>query len=166
MKRSALTVLVVEDHTSLRVAWTRMISTLARVESAATVSEALALIDKADVLVLDWKLGNEMADAVLDRWVDKNGGPVCVVTGVLDQDAMYDLYARGAYHVFAKPIPPAPLLSSLRRCIEYVEQKHTIRTLGVEVVRLRRAVIVLAFVAAAGAMSNAPDIIPIVLSFI
>lgn len=84
---------------------------------AATVSAALAIVDKTpalDVAVLDVNLGSETSEAIARRLLD-SGVPFVVVTGYSSEQLPSTL-ASGL--LIPKPIDHAKLLSALKRLID------------------------------------------------
>jgi DNA-binding NtrC family response regulator len=143
----------VEDDGRLRTQWAAALrASDLTVSEASTCSGALGLIQRntVDVLILDWHLGNEKANVVLDTWVTyTRGGPACVVSGSADRAEMRDLYSRGAHHVIEKPTDLGTLLTIIRRYSSEIITRKEVAHLKGEVKRLRRAVVILAILAAA-----------------
>ena len=136
----AITILIVEDELNLRELWARVVAPLANVRCATSVREALALIDQSDIMLLDWMLGGESAQPVLDEWMARRGGPCCVVTGALHNPLLMDLYALGVYHAILKPISIDALTSILRRYVHHVRQARLEVQLTGEIKRMMREI--------------------------
>jgi DNA-binding NtrC family response regulator len=152
-----ITVLIVEDEHDVREPWAQVVSPIARVKCAATIPEALAMMAEADVLLLDWHLCGQQADVVLDRWVTDVGGPVCVLSGELSQAHLYELFARGVYNAFQKPVPLPVIAAVVRHYCNDVRMRQELETLAREVHSLRKWMIALAVIAAG---ATGPTIVP------
>ena len=144
-----ITALIVEDDHNIRELWSQVISPITRVKCASTVPEALALMDDADILLLDWHLCGVSADVVLDQWIADIGGPVCVLSGVLDLEQLYELFSRGVYNAFLKPVPVTTITAVVRHYCKDVQMRREMDMLANEVHSLRRWTIAFAVMAAA-----------------
>jgi len=156
MHNSNITVLIVEDDIDVRALLAAVAMPIAHVICATTVRDALVMLPQADVLVLDWMLGDQTSESVLDEWVCGNGGPCTVLSGVLSDNAMRLLYAKGVHHALTKPITIDMFTSILRMYVRYVEQARSVSILMDEIKKLRRNMIILALMLAAVA---GPEII-------
>ncbi len=117
--RAAGRVLVVDDHPTVREATAELLSMHGYdVESAATVSEALAAMDRERfaVVVTDVGLpdrpGWEVARAAKEHSPET---VVVLVTGWGSHFSLEEARARGADVVFEKPVDPDVLLSAVQR---------------------------------------------------
>jgi len=144
-----ITALIVEDEHNIREMWAQVIAPIVKVKCAATIPEALAAMPGADILILDWHLCGVDADVVLDKWVTDIGGPVCVLSGVMDLQHLYEMFARGVYHAFQKPVPVATITAVIRQYCNEIQMRRDIDQLSREVHALRRWTIVFAVLAAA-----------------
>ena len=135
-----ITVLVVEDDYAVRKLLADCASgALCAVLQAASVAEALSLIDQADILFLDWKLNDGNAGPVLAEWIARRRGPLLIVTGVLDRQECEQLLIAGASHAIIKPITVELTLTLLRRyCLE-VEAQRRAASLDEQIAELRKA---------------------------
>lgn len=140
--------LIVEDDASVRELMIRLVRPHTKVDSAASATEALAKItdekSEIDILFLDWVLGSETAELILDTWVEHGGGPVCVYTGSSSKDEMRILFAKGAYNVIEKPVEPEVILGVLRHYVLDVSNAKQLRQLQTDVTRLKQYILAMA----------------------
>ena len=135
-----ITVLIVEDYPAVA----KMLGECAsgsgcNILQATGISEALSLIDQADILFLDWKLSDGNAGPVLAEWIARRRGPLLVVTGVLGRQECEQLLIAGASHAIIKPITVELTLTLLRRyCLE-VEAQRRAASLDEQIAELRKA---------------------------
>lgn len=159
-------ILIVEDDSTIRELWCRILAPLkADVFEASTQRDALKKVSDADILVLDWYIGEDPADNVVDAWLSCGGGPLCVVSDRATVRDLEGLYARGAYNILEKPLAVEVLLSIIRHYMLDVESAHKLFLLSAEVKRLRRAVLLLAFAALGlGSIGSAPEIYNLIMA--
>jgi len=77
------------------------------VRQAQTVRQALDLVQRADILSLDWSINTDgpKPDVVMDEWVSQKNGPLIVIAEGVTTELRDDLLCRGAYNVLGKPVP-------------------------------------------------------------
>jgi len=137
MEQTGLTVLIVEDNVAQRTILTEYARGAGYlVLAAGTVSEALAHIDDADILLLDWRLEGSDAEPVLSAWVSQKTTPALVLTGILDKVKRHRLMVAGAYHAEEKPVEAQLILTLLRRYQHYVQMERSLAVLQGEVEKL------------------------------
>jgi len=159
-----VTILVIEDDSALRELWRRAFQTSGcDVLSAANLSDALAQINKPDMVLLDWYLDHETADLFLDRWVAERGAPLMVLSG--KELPAEDLYTRGAWHVLVKPIGLEVLMCIVQRYRYYIELQRTVDRLVSDVTKMKRLLVVLIGVAVLG-LTNVEWLLEIVKGLI
>lgn len=110
-----------------------------KVLEADRLGTALSSVEEADILVTDWSLNGETANALLDQWVEHDDRPALVIVGGMDSEGINDLYIRGAWHVFGKPLDIGVFLSVIQRYRYYTAMKQSVALLHKEVRRLRYA---------------------------
>lgn len=140
MERTGLTVLIVEDNVAQRT----ILAEYARgtgysVLTAGTISEALAHLYDADILILDWRLGGSEAEPVLSAWVAEKTTPALILTGILDKSERHRLMVAGAYHAEEKPVEAQLILTLLRRYHHYVQMERGLAMLQEDLRELRVA---------------------------
>lgn len=152
--RHQITVLIVEDETSVAEYFRRVVSSLGfDVCQAATTGQALDMIGEADILFLDLKLpGVEQGDLVLERWIEKRRMPVAILSGHVSRDNENQFLAQGAWNVIIKPIEIEVLQAlSIRYGLFIVDMRERaalaaeVHDLSIQTNRLRRAILVLLF---------------------
>lgn len=130
-------VLIVDDEPNI----TRLLAHVATgvgfdTLTATTVSDALERIEKndPDILLLDLKLDSQInaGHIVLDSWLRKRMGPVCIISGFVTRQTETALITRGANNVIPKPILPAPVQAILNRYGREVLKDRHIATLTKE----------------------------------
>ena len=109
-------VLVVEDMDTVRRAIVRELATGFEVLEAATVDEALSVLDRADAVVTDLDLGGGSGLDVLRQARAMRDGRVRVlISGTADPAIIEPALREGLAHRFvAKPWPPGHILGILR----------------------------------------------------
>ena len=138
--------LVVVDDAGLGLSIKRIAETMQfDVRIAHTVSEALDIVSRGnplDVLLLDWHLngGNHRADVVLDRWVARSGGPVCVISEMMDREMEQELIVRGAYNVLGRPLPPDVTQAVLMRYGKAVLERKSREMMIAKIEELERTI--------------------------
>lgn len=139
------TVLIVEDESDIRELFSQVITPFANVACASTIGEALRLLPAADVLILDWFLdGKNEAGLILDVWMQDRGGPCCVISDHLPTESLYELYIRGVYNAFQKPVPISVIAAIVRHYVQDVRIMHQMQELSVRLNRMQRNMLILA----------------------
>jgi len=136
--------------------------------TASSVKEALPLLAKSDMLILDWKLGKTTSDVVLAEWVAGSGiRPVLVISENLDVNERASLLVRGAYHSLEKPVGVDVLLTLLRRYKRQVDLEHSVLELKKRLddlsKRSMRMLIVVGAIAVIGAGEPVADTVKMIL---
>ena len=144
-------VLMVDDEPEILTLLARIATAMGfDVIRASSISEALEEIENADTMITDLKLNGDMTggEIILDAWLSRRSGPVCILTGFADRAREVDLITRGADNVIAKPAAPAALQSILNRYGRRVKDarergslKLEIEALKVEVAELKKQII-------------------------
>lgn len=125
-------VLVAEDDREVSLLWQRILEA-AKFKTVPAGSTSLALRvlreEEPDCMLLDLRLnGNSGAtsDVVIDEWISSRRGPVCVISGFLDDKASFGLYERGVDHVLQKPVPPGVVRAIFSSYSDRIELKRTV----------------------------------------
>ena len=168
---SDITVLIVEDYPAVAKMLAECAGTECSVLQATSISEALQLIDSADILFLDWKLTDGNAGPVFTEWIARRRGPLLVITGVLGREECEKLLIAGASHAVIKPITVELTLTLLRRyCLE-VEAGRRAASLDEQIAelhkankKLRRGLILTSAIALIGAGPQAGELIRLAVS--
>jgi len=86
-----------------------------KVVTAATQSEAFALIGEADVLLTDWEMNGEKdTNLLLEEWMRQDKGPICVLSLSPDAGLREDLYLQGVSNVLRKGVSIDVVIAVLR----------------------------------------------------
>lgn len=115
-------VLIVDDHTLFRESVTRLLEAEHgwQVRHCGTVKEGLSILAEwpADVVLLDFDLGNETGSSFLSRAraTGYKGKTVLLTAGVNDLEAA-DLIRRGISGIVLKHSSPAELAASVREAL-------------------------------------------------
>ena len=136
-----VSILVVEDDPVISRLWAQALygkcnDVVIKQDLSSTMSY-LADHD-ADILILDWKLPNGDANAILNHWLGHFDGPVAVVSGLIDDEDEKKFYQRGAWHVLRKPVDITVFISILSRYIELVRRRNQREWSTVEIRKLKR----------------------------
>ena len=146
------TVLVVEDETDVRDLWGQALRPLGlQVLEASGVAQALRTLKReaVDILVLDWVLGDDTGEIVMDSWVGNGGGPLCVVSGVVGLEGLTPLLSKGAYNVLTKPVATETIVAVVGRYVTWVRVLRELRIMRIELAKMRRLVIAAVTIAVA-----------------
>ena len=139
-----VTVLVVDNEPKILDHIVRSLGPLdVNVLATTSLRTAHDMLEEADVLVLDWCFNDTDASDVLDRWISKKRGPVCVVNDVTTPELETELFLRGAYNVFNKPVRLDVLSIAMRRYKMDIDSVRLIKAMQVSIRRLRNMVFVL-----------------------
>lgn len=174
---SIIRILIVEDDPDIARAMHRYTENLGfSVTTVSTVRNALNLLQKADILILDIVVngGALSGDIVLEKWTQSVRGPVCVVNG----PDRCDLIEKGADIVLEKPIRWSTYASIMahfsrfvrtkQRCEEMTKEMETLR-INLDTVKqdfdkkTKRLLIGLVVVAALALGSSGAEFIPRIL---
>ncbi len=132
--KAGIKVLIVEDNSDAREAWTTLISSWGyRVDKAEDGERALQLIESSDpqILLLDLRLPKKDGLAVL-REIRANGWqiPTIVISGEGDIDDAVQSIKLGAYDYLRKPVDPhhmEVLLNNLRTHLTVSKENQLLR---------------------------------------
>ena len=114
---SIITVLVVQKDPAQRAILGETIQMVSdmKVVTAATQSEAFALIGEADVLLTDWEMNGEKdTNLLLEEWMRQDKGPICVLSLSPDAGLREDLYLQGVSNVLRKGVSIDVVIAVLR----------------------------------------------------
>jgi two-component system nitrate/nitrite response regulator NarL len=114
-------ILLIDDHSLFRESLSRLLEAEADfriVATCATVAEAIAAIatEPADVVLLDYDLGDEQGSAFLDE-VKKRRLPcrILMVTAGMSDTGTLRAFENGATGIFLKHSPPAQLIEAIKK---------------------------------------------------
>jgi DNA-binding NtrC family response regulator len=132
--KAGIKVLIVEDNSDAREAWSTLISSWGyRVDTAEDGEQALQLIESSDpqILLLDLRLPKKDGLAVL-REIRANGWqiPTIVISGEGDIDDAVQSIKLGAYDYLRKPVDPhhmEVLLNNLRTHLTVSKENQLLR---------------------------------------
>ncbi len=114
-------ILLVDDHSLFRESLSRLLAAEPEfriVGSCASATEALALLDreKADVVLLDYDLGEEQGLEFLEASKRKHfPGRVLMVTAGMSEAGSFRALENGASGIFLKHSPPAQLVEAIHK---------------------------------------------------
>lgn len=112
--------------------------------TASNALQSIASENKPDILILDLRLnggsGGHSGNVVLDAWLSKRLGPVCVVSGFLTTDIQNGLHIRGADNVIPKPFEAATVQAILNKFGREVLKDRRIESLTKELESLKATV--------------------------
>ncbi|MGD1092089.1 MAG: response regulator transcription factor [Bryobacteraceae bacterium] len=118
---SAIRILLVDDHSLFRESLSRLLQSepdLRIVGSCTSIAEALEILarEPADIVLLDYDLGNEQGSAFLDRAKERGfEGRVLMVTAGMGETNTLRALEAGSAGVFLKHSPPADLVNAIHR---------------------------------------------------
>src|SRR6266567_795431 len=114
-------ILLVDDHSLFRESLSRLLEAepdFRVVGSCASASEALAILrhEKADIVLLDYDLGEEQGSLLLDE-ARRSGFPgrVLMVTAGMSDAGTLRALESGAPGIFLKHSPPAQLVEAIHK---------------------------------------------------
>ena len=114
-------ILLIDDHSLFRESLSRLLEAEADfriVATCATVAEALAAIENepADVVLLDYDLGDEQGSAFLDEARRRRlTCRILMVTAGMSDAGTLRAFESGATGIFLKHSPPAQLIEAIAR---------------------------------------------------
>lgn len=157
---SDLTVLVAEDDRDVREIIRRGAQARGfRINTTDSVLESFDYFPGSDILVVDLTLANGNGRQVLQKWVQQKHSPAVVISGGISKGDEDRLLMDGAWNVLGKPFGWEAFYLILERYAHIVRDRATCLT----VVKLRRTVIVLAFMVVA---LGGVEVIPWVLKLL
>lgn len=142
------TVLLVQDDLTISNLWSRTLRNLGfRVRTALSASSFLAEMENAEILFLDLEMNGDRStpQTMLDQWVSRKQGYVCIIDRAMSKDDEEDLIVRGAYNILREPVAIKVLQAVALRYRTAVR----CRKLAQEVTRLKRWILALLLVVAA-----------------
>ena len=116
-------VLLVDDHSLFRESLSRLLQAepgFEIVASCATIDEAAAVLDRAtaDVILLDFDLGEEQAPAFLEKWKSTgSAAKILIVTAGMTDAAVRQAFQAGISGVFLKHRPPDQLVNAIHQVL-------------------------------------------------
>lgn len=113
------------------------------VKIARTVSDALDEIGEHDILLIDTSVngGTMSSDIVLEKWIEKRRGPMCVISDRIQKCSDCEEYfVGGAHNVFPKPISAVLLSSAMMRYGMEVMTRNMLGDLGLKVQNLEATI--------------------------
>lgn len=140
-------ILIVEDDVTQSEVYHRVIARAGvRVETAATVREAVSKIPQFDILILDWRLSDKTeglnAQIILDAWNDqKIDAPVGIISAYLTQEIKMSLLTQGAYNTLEKPIDLQAFSRVAQRYVHIVKQDRQLKEAQLEIQQFRRTML-------------------------
>ncbi|HWE52775.1 MAG TPA: response regulator transcription factor [Bryobacteraceae bacterium] len=114
-------ILLIDDHSLFRESLSRLLEAEPEfriVATCATVAEALAAIETepADVVLLDYDLGDEQGSAFLDAAKKKRlACRILMVTAGMSDAGTLRAFEGGATGIFLKHSPPAQLIEAIKK---------------------------------------------------
>ncbi len=112
LQKKQIRVLVVDDELAMRDLLQRTLRPHARVKTVDSIHKAMENIDCSDILILDWMFnGKPDGQIIMDVWMQRNGGPICVMSGHIGSTELQNLYSMGARNVLNKPFDLGTIIS-------------------------------------------------------
>jgi len=111
----------VDDHSLFRESLSRLLQAepdFRMVDTCATTREAFAVLDRepADVVLLDYDLGDEQGSAFLEEAKHRGfKGRILMVTAGMSDAGTLRAFEAGSAGVFLKHSPPAQLVEAIRK---------------------------------------------------
>ena len=142
-KPPPVSVLIVEDDEIIQEQWLLSIKNRPNitVETSSGVRSALKKVEAADILILDWKLGEQSGDTILTRWLDFHAGNPCVVvSGHVTKTLKETLLLSGVYNVYEKHVNLGVLNRTVGRYTREVQAFNALKEQRLEIATLRRSV--------------------------
>jgi two-component system nitrate/nitrite response regulator NarL len=119
--KQQIRILLVDDHSLFRESLSRLLEAEAEFQitaSCATVADALASLElePADVVLLDFDLGDEQGSAFLEE-VKRRRQPcrILMVTAGMSDAGTLRAFENGANGIFLKHSPPAQLIEAIQK---------------------------------------------------
>ncbi len=140
--KAPVRVLVVDDEPAIRDLIQRSLRQHAEVRTVDSAHKAIENVDCSDILVLDWMFnGKPDGEVIMDVWMQRNGGPICVMSGQVEMDRMQKLYSMGAQNVLSKPFETSVLVSIVLYYIHNVRNLFEIANLTRRLAKVEKLVI-------------------------
>jgi two-component system nitrate/nitrite response regulator NarL len=132
-------IILIDDHSLFRESLTRLLQSEPDIQVGgdfASIAEAVETLAKgADLLLLDYDLGEERGEALLQRVRDTGfGGRILLVTGGMSDAEIVRMLRCGISGVFRKHNPPAQLVDAIQRSMrgEIWLDSHAVQALVAE----------------------------------
>lgn len=140
-EKSRVTVLVVDDELAMRDLIQRTLRPHARVKTVDSIHKAMENIDCSDILILDWMFkGKPDGEIIMDVWMQRNGGPICVMSGDMGVTELQKLYSMGARNVLSKPFDLGTIISIVLYYIANVRNVSEIINLNKRLAKVEKLV--------------------------
>jgi DNA-binding NarL/FixJ family response regulator len=112
-------ILLVDDHSLFRESLSRLLEAEPDFQIAATcatAAEALDVLDRVDVVLLDYDLGDEQGSAFLEEAKRRRfPGRILMVTAGMSDAGTLRSFESGASGIFLKHSPPAQLVEAIHK---------------------------------------------------
>ncbi len=138
---SPVSVLIVEDDGTQRQQWSLALHGMTdlEIEVAGSVSDALVKVEAADILLLDWRLGTQTGETVLEAWLNYHAGDPCmVVSGHMRPELRETLLLSGVTNVYEKVVNIGVILRTAHRYTRIVRAQREVKALKAERYQLRQ----------------------------
>lgn len=138
---SPVSVLIVEDDGAQRQQWSLALHGMTdlEIEVAGSVNDALAKVEEADILLLDWRLGTQTGATVLEAWLNYHAGNPCmVISGHMRPELKETLLLSGVTNVYEKVVNIGVILRTAHRYTRTVRAQREVKALKAERYQLRQ----------------------------
>ena len=112
-------ILLVDDHSLFRESLSRLLEAepdFQIVATCATAAEGLDVLDRVDVVLLDYDLGDEQGSAFLEGAKRRHfPGRILMVTAGMSDAGTLRSFESGASGIFLKHSPPAQLIEAIHK---------------------------------------------------
>ena len=136
-------ILIVGGEVGMRDLCVRVLQPMVTVRTASDAREAMQAMQDCDVLLLEWtNADGRQSNLILDEWVSRRGGPVCVVA----QDSAVSrnrLFSSGVYNVLEPPLDAGVIVILMRHYLLDVTREHDLACMKRDIARLRRYLLVM-----------------------
>jgi len=136
-------ILIVEDDELIQEQWLLSIKNRPNinVETSSGIRSALKKVEDADILILDWRLGEQSGETILARWLDFHAGNPCVViSGHVTKALKEQLLLSGVFNVYEKHLNLGVLNRTVGRYTREVRAFNALKVQRQEIATLRRSV--------------------------
>jgi DNA-binding NarL/FixJ family response regulator len=114
-------ILLVDDHSLFRESLSRLLEAepdFQIVATCATAAEGLDVLERVDVVLLDYDLGDEQGSAFLEEAKRRRfPGRILMVTAGMSDAGTLRSFESGASGIFLKHSPPAQLVEAIHKVI-------------------------------------------------
>lgn len=139
-----VSVLIVEDDGAQRQQWSLALHGMTdlEIEVAGSVNDALAKVKGADILLLDWRLGTQTGETILEAWLNHHAGNPCmVVSGHMRPELRETLLLSGVTNVYEKVVNIGVVLRTTHRYTRTVRAQRMVKALKAERYQLRQRLV-------------------------